>query len=325
MAFKIPAGLGSVLGDAIHKAIFKDPVIFKGVIEPKSDSQVEYDPNSPNTAIELMNDQAVFGLRSVYSKIRTEGVSKNNQFLVLLDTIPAGINGMGATTDGLKYDYMNPYSDSSFFSSSVESVVFPGMSYLTTEYRKYGMMLKVPFLRDYQEVTIVFRCNASMWERKFFDSWAGLVSNNLSLDFKFKDDYVTGITVTQLDAAFKRIYTQTIFNAYPIRVSDMEASYENDNVYQRIAVTFAYDFVQQRNDGDDVQTADPGDYENNSEATPTPDFPGSRNTIRGSKGISPIERVMREILKVETNKINNKIIKRVPVGNIPGFGTLGGL
>lgn len=322
MAFKIPASLGSVLGDAIHKAVFKDPIVYKGVIVPKPDSKIEYDPNSANTALELTNDRATRGLHSVYTKIRTEGISKANQFLVLLDTIPAGI--AGEPISGLKEDYKNPYQDTSFFSSSVESTSFPGMTYMTTEYRKYGMMVKVPFLRDHSEITIVFRCNASMWERKFFDAWVGLVSNNLTLDFKFKEDYVTGITISQLDHAFRKIYTQTLFNAYPIRVSDMEASYESGNTYQRIAVTFAYDFVQQRILEDDEELPEVFDYENTSEATPTPNFPASRNTVRGSRSKSPIERVMDEVLKVTTNKINNRIIKKVPIGNIPGLGPLGG-
>lgn len=320
MSFKLPASIAIPVGDAIHKALFKEARVLKGVITPKQDSPNVFDPTSANSSLEYTNDRETKGMKSVMAKIRTEGISKTNLFLVNLESIPSKLD-KGA----LDEDYLPQYDDASFFSSAVESVSFPGINYLTTEYRKYGMMTKVPYLRDYQEVTIVFRCNGSMWERKFFDAWIGLISNNSSLDFRFKDDYVTGISIIQLDQAFRHVYAQQLFNAYPIHIAAMDSAYHDENNYQRVAVTFAYDFAKQKQWLDDEKTNDMSDGVDISVMTPTPNFPSTKSKVKGVRGKSPIDQVMDEILKQGQDAIGNKIIKRLPVGNIPGIGPLSSL
>jgi hypothetical protein len=323
MAFKfpnmIPASVGTPLGDVIAKLIHPEKLPKSDIMVPPHEAPPRFDPTTANDTMrqdpQVNEHLPVYGLSAAMARIRNEGVAKTNQFMVLLHDIPASIiNSIG---DWLADDYINPFADSSFFSTSVESVSFPGASHLTSEYRKYGMVIKVPYLRDYQEVTIVFRCNAEMWEREFFDSWQNVISNTSTLDFKFKDTYVTGITIAQLDNTFEIMYAQTIRNAYPTAVSSLESSHGDQNNYHRVAVTFTYDFVQQRQDIIKLKSPQVSVLDT-SIATATPNYPNTKSTPLNKAKLSPIDRIMGELMKSGKGLVNNQIIKHIPIGNIPG-------
>lgn len=325
MAFKfpnlIPASVGNPIGDVISGVLYPQKKPKSDVIVPIPDDLPYNDYTTANDTLRAGPTEymPVNGLSAAMARIRNEGVAKTNQFMVLLHDIPSAIsNPIG---DGLDEDFITPFEDTSFFSTSVESVSFPGASHLTTEYRKYGMVTKVPYLKDYQEVTIVFRCNSVMWEREFFDSWQNIISNTSTLDFKFKDEYVTSITVAQLDNAFDITYAQTLRNAYPIAVSALEASHGDQNNYHRVAVTFTYDFIQQRVNMLKQKVPQTNTLEV-SLATSTPNYPNTKSTPKSKKDVTPIERIMGELMKVGKGAINNQIIKHIPVGSIPGIGPL---
>ena len=127
-------------------------------------------------------------------------------------------------------------SDSSYVSTLnvTANVVFSGSS------------LKLPYDVTYNDMTLSIICSTDMKERKFFETWmdkiigrggrgnAGLVS--------YYQDYALGVElkVEQLDEAGKTLITYTLKDIYPTALTPMNASWEENNTYQRFGVTLAY-------------------------------------------------------------------------------------
>lgn len=124
----------------------------------------------------------------------------------------------------------------------------PGVSVLTSDYRNYGPSYKVPYNTQYNDLALEFYVSSEMYEKAFFDNWIYRIQNPTTFDVAFYNDYSTNIIVYQYDVTesgpeqFSAEYTYAVYmlNAYPIAVDPLAMTWEDQNVFHRLRVTFAY-------------------------------------------------------------------------------------
>lgn len=154
-------------------------------------------------------------------------------------------------------------------SLQAEAISIPGKQMLTTPFFMYGTEQKLPYGVAYDDFTVRFLCTNSMRERSFFDQWHSGITNPMSNNWNFYDDYVTSLHIikvppgssisdldsgditklgmglisgTGVDEAFNslNLYYCKIEEAYPVTIQSQELSYETDTGYLTLSVQFAY-------------------------------------------------------------------------------------
>lgn len=128
-----------------------------------------------------------------------------------------------------------------------EAVEMPGRAFMSLDVHYYGPNQKLPFMSQYEDVTLTFLCRSESMERQFFDDWMENINPTSSFDFNFRSDYETKVHISQFaeypenstDKVSKETYRITLLNAYPININPQPMTWADDQ-FQRLAVTFTY-------------------------------------------------------------------------------------
>ena len=116
----------------------------------------------------------------------------------------------------------------------------PGMQFTTDEIRYYGEAFKFPYMIAYENISFSFYVGNDMLERKFWDAWMYSVMDPNSHDFNFNVEYAMDIYIDQYNEQDESVYQVKLFDAYPVIVSQMDVSSEDDNRVHECTVTCAY-------------------------------------------------------------------------------------
>lgn len=119
----------------------------------------------------------------------------------------------------------------------------PGVTLHTNTYKSYGPGKTIPTVKIYNEITFSFYCTNDFYEKPLFDSWIEYINpSSLGWDFRYKDEYVTSIDVSQLSLTSDiPIFTVQLIRAYPISVFPLALKWSNGNIIHSLDVTFVYD------------------------------------------------------------------------------------
>ena len=136
---------------------------------------------------------------------------------------------------------------SSTFSFRCEKAELPGRTIATSDDTSIGTSLKLPYDMTYNDIQLSIICSTDMLERKFFESWMRYVVK-YDGTVAYYSDYAKGntLTVSQLDDDGTSKLTYQCRDIYPIAITPMNATWEENNTYQRFGVTLCYRFY----DGD---------------------------------------------------------------------------
>ena len=118
--------------------------------------------------------------------------------------------------------------------------VFPSKVYATAEHRIKGPLRKMPYDTIYNDVTFQFYNDGNFEERAFFEDWMNIIYKKQKGEFEYWDNYTTTIQVAQLNMQNRPVRKTTLFEAYPINISEIGLGYENQSQIQTFTVTFAY-------------------------------------------------------------------------------------
>lgn len=121
-----------------------------------------------------------------------------------------------------------------------ESAEFPSLNLQTFDKRTYGTTEKMPYLRQYNDVTFTFIVSGNMEEKKFFDAWVNLIIPRSSQNISFKDEYCTTITLTQFSVDGKEEYKINLTKAYPVSVGSLPLDWSNETTYHKLPITFTF-------------------------------------------------------------------------------------
>ena len=206
------------------------------------------------------------------SNIRAkDGLARPNRFKVLLP-IPQYINNFISTSvlegllnlpntlvtdissfvtskvDSQGYPYgtarrtSNP-SITRYLSLQCDTAELPGKTLQTADVKIYGPTYKVPYQKQYNDISLSFICTNDFYERKLFELWIDTImpsdSNNLRFPYDEETRYLTDIQILQYDEFIKQIYAVRLLDAFPIGMAAQPLSW-NDDGYHKLNVQFAY-------------------------------------------------------------------------------------
>jgi len=169
------------------------------------------------------NPPNVGSISNFKSSFKTD-ISKPNRFDVQIP-IPLGLILYLNTAKKLSY--------------RCEGASLPGRTFATLEQKNYGPVEKYPYLTTFTDIDLTFIVDDDMNQKVFFDTWMNYINPLSTNNYRYKNDYVTGLTINQYDVNNSLSYSVTLYDAYPISMNQMDLDWSGDG-YHKLVVTFAF-------------------------------------------------------------------------------------
>lgn len=131
-----------------------------------------------------------------------------------------------------------------------EVTQLPGRTISTTDDQAYGPITKFAYETGYQDLDMQIIASEDFRERVFFEVWMENIINQTNFQdgnksnaglSKYYNQYATGqVRIFQASPDTKILARYTLYNAYPISLSPMNLTWEEQDTYQRFTVTMTY-------------------------------------------------------------------------------------
>ena len=165
--------------------------------------------------------------------------------------VPSTINSMVANIAAYKIAY--PYKYEIAFTRfsgtplenlrlcvSCEKCTMPGKTIATQEIKYHGPVYEMPYEESYAgDMEAVFKLSGDFFERKVFEKWQREIVNPKTHNFKYFDDYVSEIEITQLDLEDNPICRVILEDAYPKTIGPLDFGDEPGEVHKQ-PISFSY-------------------------------------------------------------------------------------
>lgn len=105
-----------------------------------------------------------------------------------------------------------------------------------------GRQIPIPGDRTFEDWTITILNDTSFSHRNAFERWSNAILShrgNIQASPSYRD-FVTNISVVQLDRADTIIKTFTLRNAWPTNITQIDLGYDQNDTIETYTVTFAY-------------------------------------------------------------------------------------
>jgi hypothetical protein len=122
----------------------------------------------------------------------------------------------------------------------LESTDIPGKSLTTTEVKYNGDYYKLPYANVYETQQFVFKCSKDMYEKNIIDEWMKMIFDPTTHAIGYMDDYVSNITINQLDEQNQVVYSVILKDSYPSLCAPITVSNEDKDNFARLQVQFMY-------------------------------------------------------------------------------------
>ena len=186
-----------------------------------------------------------YAISNLRTKLGT--LARPNNFKVELSLASIGTSwpGTGQRTDSMPS--FNSIKDTYQF--RCEKAELPGRTVATTDDSMSGTSVKLPYDMTYNDIQLSIICSTDMLERKFFEQWMDFIvkpgnptNPGNAGTIAYYSDYAKGniLKVSQLNDSGTEILTYTCHDVYPIAMTPMNATWEENNTYQRFGVTLCY-------------------------------------------------------------------------------------
>lgn len=183
-------------------------------------------------------------LKAVISK--KGGLAKNNRFQVMFTPPSQSLIGISienvvgnlitGKSNGIK-QFVNDPRDISIL---CEQVTLPARSFSTIDYMSDRQSNKFPYTNIDGDVTMHFIVTNDYYAKTMIENWMSSVIDVDGYKLGYKNDYSTDIVIQQLDQRDKPVFGVKLEKAYPIDVSAIALSAQ-DEEFVRLTVVFAYD------------------------------------------------------------------------------------
>jgi len=183
-------------------------------------------------------------LKAVISK--KGGLAKNNRFQVLFTPPTQALVGISienvvgnlitGKSNGIK-QFVNDPRDISIL---CEQVTLPSRSLSTIDYVSDRQSNKFPYTSIDGDVTMHFIVTNDYYAKTMMENWISSVIDTDGYQLGYKNDYSTDVVIQQLDQEDIPVFGVKLEKAYPIDVSAIALSAQ-DEEFVRLTVVFAYD------------------------------------------------------------------------------------
>ena len=187
-----------------------------------------------------------FNINNFLSNINTNGVMRNNKFLVRIPT-PNGFSGQSILNETGKY-----------LELWCESANLPSAMLGTQSIRRYGYghEEKRPTTIQMSDMSLTFISDgrAAIWA--FFQQWirliynydlsSGLLKNNgvstnmSAMDLSYKSDYAVDIELFVFSETGQQLLSVMLREAYPHTLGDIQLNWADTNNIAKIPVSFTF-------------------------------------------------------------------------------------
>lgn len=116
----------------------------------------------------------------------------------------------------------------------------PALNYQTTETKTYGTPFKDPYEIGVEDVSLTFYCSADMKEKYFFDAWQYAMKDPVTNDFYYNREYSTQVVIQTYSETGDFKYGVRLMDAYPVMVSAVDLSYDNNDQPMKMNVVLTY-------------------------------------------------------------------------------------
>jgi len=169
-----------------------------------------------------------FNLSQFIGAVREDSLARVNRFEVFI-TPPAGMIGKNR-------------SNASAVSLYCEMASLPPVNISTKSFKIFGPTYQRPFSAEYggEGISLTFHVDRDMQVKKFFDDWTATVVDPDTGLVGFQEDYISTISLRQLDEQENVTYELELYEAFPRSVNLLELNNSAQNQTHRLNVLFAY-------------------------------------------------------------------------------------
>jgi hypothetical protein len=157
---------------------------------------------------------------------RVTGFSRSNRFIVDFQLQKL-------------FSELNQQDFSNLLSFKCEQAEFPGRELITSDARIYGPSYKSPYMSAYGDVTLTLLCDNNLIQKQIFETWMSIINTPYSFDFKYREDYVCTVQITQYNELNQAMFMCHLLEAYPVSVAPLQTNWGDDAV-NRLQVTLTY-------------------------------------------------------------------------------------
>lgn len=170
---------------------------------------------------------AAFRLSDFISEVKTKGLARVNRFEVIINPPP------NIATSYLNFNKV---------SLMCEISNFPPLNLSVKPFKIFGPSYQRPITSEYggDGMSMTFHVDKDMRVKRFFDDWMETVVNRNNFTVAYQRDYVTSISIRQLDEAENVTYEIDLLEAFPRSMTLMDLNQSAQNQTHRLNIIFAY-------------------------------------------------------------------------------------
>jgi hypothetical protein len=165
------------------------------------------------------------GLSNFVAYIKDNGIATHNRYRVDIK-IPVA----------LRNKYMT-YGET--LSLLCESAELPSFKFHVKSTYITGAKINAPTEVQFGELFLFFLLEQNMKAKKFFDDWAASIINPHTGAVNFRDQYITQISIFQLDRNDMETYGIQLLEVFPNSTYPLQLSYHGSQAH-RLPVSFTY-------------------------------------------------------------------------------------
>jgi len=175
------------------------------------------------------------------------GLAHGNRFNViftppkmsLLNLNPTNL--IGNLVSG-SFSLKNLINDPRDISLLCKSTSLPSRQIGTTDYSTHSQSFKLPNTITDEEINMVFLVTSDMYIKTMFDNWIDEIFNAKDYLVGYKDDYITDVTIQQLNKENKPVYGVRLVNAFPTTLGGLALDNSSENNTHELTVQWNYDY-----------------------------------------------------------------------------------
>jgi len=169
-----------------------------------------------------------FSIEDFRSAIFKDSLARTNRFEVIIPA-PIGMSNSNSSYAGSTSLYC-------------EMASLPPVNISTKSFKIFGPTYQRPFGAEYggEGVSLTFHVDRDMNIKKFFDEWTAVIVDPDSGLVNYQENYISTITLRQLDEQENVTYELELYEAFPRSVNLLELNNSAQNQTHRLNVLFAY-------------------------------------------------------------------------------------
>lgn len=168
-------------------------------------------------------------LQSFISRVKSIGMPMASHFSIVIGPPSAG-GGAGPTA-----------SESVMMLCNTANL--PGYSHMTTELRRYGEIIEMPYGIAYPDLNLTFYVDNTLETKNFFDFWSQSIFDKQTRAIGYYNTFVRPIDLFLHNKLGDVIYHAKLYECYPKNIGDFEVGNDIEGIL-RLTVTMKYKWLE---------------------------------------------------------------------------------